>query len=70
MATGSAGVGRCDPYPRDSRLVASNGKVPQSDMGRMDRHEDARDQGWGIAMGTQRSLGWDRWTWARLVGFR
>ena len=46
MATGSAGVGRCDPYPRDSRLVASNGKVPQSDMGRMDRHEDARDQGW------------------------
>lgn len=60
MATGSAGVGRCDPHLRDSRLMSSVEKYhgqtwdAWTDM----RTPEIREE--GIAMGTQKpGLGTD-----------
>lgn len=67
VATGSAGVGRCDPHPRDSRRVASMEKYHSHTW---DACTDIRTLGvrdGGTATRAQRSLGWARWTWAWLV---
>lgn len=60
MATSSAGVGRCDPHLRDSRLMSSMEKYrgqtwdPWTDM----RTPGIRNG--GIVMGTQRNPGWEQ----------
>lgn len=54
MATGSAGVGRCDPHPRDSRLMSS---VEKYHAQTWDAWTDRRMPGirdGGIAMGTEK----------------
>lgn len=57
MATSSAGVGRCDPHPRDNRLMSSMEKYHGQTW---DAWTDMRTPGirdGGVAMGTQRGLG-------------
>lgn len=59
MATGSAGVGRCDPHLRDSRLMSSVEKYHGQTWDTWTDMRTPEIREGGIAMGTQRNLGWE-----------
>lgn len=59
MATGSAGVGRCDPHLRDSRLTSSVEKYHGQTWDAWTDMRTPEIREGGIAMGTQRNLGWE-----------
>lgn len=55
----SPGVGRCDPPPQGQPAGVQRGKVPPSDVGRVERQEDAmRDRSLGGGKAWEHREGW------------